>query len=46
VTTGDNKAKAYTFTKDAGTRFNLLSDAQPIGFNRTTTVGSTVGHHS
>jgi hypothetical protein len=29
---GDKKPKAYTFTKNAGPKFNLLSDAKPMDY--------------
>jgi hypothetical protein len=32
VTMGDKKPKAYTFTKIAGPRFNLLPDADPMDY--------------
>jgi hypothetical protein len=32
VTVGDNKPKAYTFTKSAGSQFNLLPDAEPLDY--------------
>jgi hypothetical protein len=30
---GDKKPKAYTFTKNAGSQFNLLPDAESIDFS-------------
>jgi hypothetical protein len=30
VTMRDKKLKAYTFTKNGGPQFNLLSDAEPM----------------
>jgi hypothetical protein len=32
VTMGDKKPKAYTFTKSAGSQFNLLPDAEPVDY--------------
>jgi hypothetical protein len=32
VTMGDKNPKACTFTKNAGPQFNLLPDAEPMGY--------------
>jgi hypothetical protein len=32
VTMGDNKPKAYTFTKNPGPQFNLMPDAEPMDY--------------
>jgi hypothetical protein len=29
---GDNKPRAYAFTKNAGPQFNLLPDAEPMDY--------------